>query len=187
MKQEIRTERLCLRKQLTNDFEILYKKYFSNPAVCQYLQRMPHKSARESEELLNKWCNQAWSNHEDSFSWVISLSENRAPIGMFTVILEGHKAQIHFGISHAYWGKGLMTEGVSAVIKHLFVYSSLERIWTLCDRDNVSSQKVLLKSGMMFEDELKKWLKLPYFNHQSRDCLIYAITDDLFNSVADYY
>ncbi len=49
-----------------------------------------------------------------------------------------------------------------------------QRIWTVCDLENIGSFKVLEKSGFMKEGILKEWLVLPALGQSPRDCYIYS-------------
>jgi ribosomal-protein-alanine N-acetyltransferase len=56
----------------------------------------------------------------------------------------------------------------------LLSHEKLERIWTVCDLENIGSFKALEKSGFMREGILKKWLVLPALGQSARDCYIYS-------------
>jgi ribosomal-protein-alanine N-acetyltransferase len=47
------------------------------------------------------------------------------------------------------------------------------RIGTLVDAENVASQRVLEKSGLIEEARLTRWLRFVNQNNEPRDCILY--------------
>ena len=54
-------------------------------------------------------------------------------------------------MSRAYWGKGYMTEAVSAMIDYLLNTVGANRILARFDPNNIASGRVMEKCGMKFE------------------------------------
>lgn len=169
------TKRLTLRSSIDKDSESLFKNYCSDIYSSRFLTRKPHVNIEQTTNFLKDWCINSWVEESNRFAWVIALEDTDEAIGVFLVEIEGHKAQIHYGISRAFEGKGFITEAGNAAVDWLLRQSNLQCIWAVCDLSNQGSIKVLEKLGFNREGVLRKWLILPYFGSCSaRDCYMYA-------------
>jgi ribosomal-protein-alanine N-acetyltransferase len=64
-------------------------------------------------------------------------------------------AEIGYALSRAYWGRGLMTEAVRAIMQFGFARMHLNRIQAMCMVKNLSSERVMQKAGMQLEGTLR--------------------------------
>ena len=119
------TERLILRRAIDIDPENLFRNYTGDIDCSRFLTRKPHKDVDQTAAFLNKWCDIAWEQESDQFSWVVSLPENNEAIGVFIVSKEGHKSEIHSGIGRIFWGKGFATEIGHKVVEWLMAQPEL--------------------------------------------------------------
>ncbi len=173
------TKRLILRRAIDIDSENLFRNYTMDPECSLFLTRRPHAHVNETATFLNKWCDISWEKECNEFAWVISLAENNEAIGVFLVSIDGHKAQIHFGVGRNFWRQGYTTESGYTVVQWLLTQLRLQRIWTVCDLHNYGSIKVLENLGFQNEGILRKWLVLPAFGDSARDCYIFARTSSV--------
>ncbi len=137
---------------------------------------MPHTHIEQTKKFLDKWCDLSWDVEGDNFSWVVSLASNDEPIGVLITKIEEHQAEVHFGIRREFWHKGYASELLKVGIDWLLSQGSLQKIWMVCDLENIGSFKVLEKSGFVRENILKNWLTLPAFGGSTRDCYLYSCT-----------
>jgi RimJ/RimL family protein N-acetyltransferase len=84
-----------------------------------------------------------------------------------------HTATIGYWLGEEFWGRGIMTEAVTALVNHCFDNLPLRRISAEVYANNPASARVLEKAGFIFEARLK--------NNVSKagkvlDSLIYART-----------
>lgn len=170
---ELTSNRLILRRTRNGDADNLFH-YTSDSECSKFLTRAPHAHLEQTQQFLDKWCNLAWDKESDNISWVVSLASNDEAIGLFIVNLEGHKAQIHFGIRKEFWNKGLTTELLNIGVDWLLSSEIVQRVWAVCDLKNIGSFKTLEKSGFKREGILRKWLVLPALSKSARDCYIYS-------------
>jgi [ribosomal protein S5]-alanine N-acetyltransferase len=175
-RNELQTDRLHLRRARVGDAAVLLHNYTGDPECSRFLQRRPHRDMAQTEAMLDRWCNSAWYSPDAPFSWVISTREKDEPIGVFVVIPEGHKTEFHYGICKRLWGQGLAVEAGAAALTELWRSDSTQRIWTVCDVDNIGSRRVLEKLRLTMEGTLKKWLVLSAYGAEARDCLVFATT-----------
>ena len=152
----ISTNRLRLRRTCEGDGVSLFRNYCSDIGSSRFLTRQPHTDREQTIRFLNKWCDLAWGEDSLEFAWVVALENTNEAVGVFLVTVEGHKAQIHYGIGRDYEGQGLITEAGHAVIEWLMTQPGLQKIWTVCDLDNYGSIKILEKWGFQNEGILQK-------------------------------
>ncbi len=60
---------------------------------------------------------------------------------------EKNQVEIGYGISKGYWSKGYMTEAVYAMVQWALKEKGVSAVIAKTDKDNIASQKVLLKAG----------------------------------------
>ena len=93
---------------------------------------------------------------------------------MVAIRPHGFKADIGYVLAKPYWGRGLMTEAVRAVVDLAFTDPQIHRVWAVCDIDNTASARVLEKSGMTREGVLRRWTIHPNVSDLPRDVLCYS-------------
>jgi RimJ/RimL family protein N-acetyltransferase len=79
-------------------------------------------------------------------------------------------------IARSHQGKGYATEATRAVIAWAFRQPSLYRVNASTDIENIASQRVLEKAGMLREGLLRKYIVHPNISAVPRDSYMYAIT-----------
>lgn len=86
---------------------------------------------------------------------------------------EEGKIQFGYVLSPTHWGRGLATEVCGKLMEVVKGLPGVYRVCTFVDADNAASQKVLLKSGLVMEARLEKWLRFVNQDNQPRDCLLF--------------
>lgn len=82
------------------------------------------------------------------FAWSILQRTDKVAIGLFLMLIDGRKAEIHFGLGPAFWRRGLASEAGTAVMEWVKLHSSLAEVATRCAADHVASLRVLEKIGL---------------------------------------
>ncbi|MDO7907451.1 GNAT family N-acetyltransferase [Paenibacillus sp. JX-17] len=59
-------------------------------------------------------------------------------------------AEIGYALGSPYWGRGLATEAVRALLRFGFDVMKLNRLEARCNADNTGSERVMQKAGMTF-------------------------------------
>jgi len=95
---------------------------------------------------------------------------------MIEIRPNGHRADFGFVLARAYWGKGLMPEAISALVKITLAQPSIYRMEATCDFDNKASARALEKAGLSREGLLRRYIIHPNISPEPRDSLLYAIT-----------
>ncbi len=59
-----------------------------------------------------------------------------------------------------FWGKGLVTEAAHAVVNYCFEHLNAMKIVVGCNKDNIGSENIIKKLGMIKEAEFKNHVYL---------------------------
>ena len=148
----IETERLIIREWYLSDLDDFFE-YASVPGVGENAGWSPHKDKEESLRILTKFI-------DEKKTFAIIYKENNKAIGSIgveryggedkiTEFIDYKGREIGYVLSKDYWGRGLMTEAVKAVIDYLF--NILDYDFLLCgffDFNN-RSKRVQEKCGFV--------------------------------------
>ena len=148
----IETDRLLLREWRLDDLDDFFE-YASVSGVGEMAGWPPHKNKEESLRILKHFI-------EERHTFAIVYKENNKTIGSIGVEEYGavdklseffnYKGrEIGYVLSKDYWGRGIMTEGVKAVIDYLF--NKLDYDFLLCGHFdfNHRSTRVQEKCGFV--------------------------------------
>lgn len=169
---EIRTSRLILRSPAPTDAEALYEAYASDPEATRYLRWKPKQHPDEVREFLEAAPVPTERGREQH--WVIELSDDLTPIGMFSVWYSDHGAELGFVLGRAHWRKGYLTEAGTAVMERLMSEPTIYRVWAYCDCENVASVRTLERLGLEREGVLRRWAVHPNIAAEPRDAFMYS-------------
>ncbi len=144
----LQTERLLLRPWREDEAEIMFR-WASNPAVGPIAGWPTHTSVEESREIIRT----VFSAPE---TYALVLRSTGEPIGSAAIksgdalsgSLQGKPdAELGYWLAEPYWGRGLMSEAVSALIVRAFNELGYERIWCGYYDGNERSQRVMERCG----------------------------------------
>lgn len=155
--ERIETNRLILRRFHMEDADKMFRNWANDPEVCQFLTWAPHESIEVTKELLRNWIDSY--ERDDTYNWAIVHKDRNEPIGsigFIEVSKEHASCQTGYCIGKSYWGIGLMTEALRAVISFAFQNTGLNRIEARHDVRNPASGKVMEKAGMHLEGTLRQ-------------------------------
>ncbi|MBK7104608.1 MAG: GNAT family N-acetyltransferase [Ignavibacteriae bacterium] len=151
----LETERLILRKIEYSDRFDIYE-YAKNPEVAKYVLWEAHKSEIDTIAFLNL-IYEGYNKNEPA-PWGIELKENSkiiGTVGFVNLNKENNSGEIGFVLAQKFWNKGFVSEAVKKIIQFGFEEMKLHKIIARCKLENISSEKVLLKSGFIFIGILK--------------------------------
>lgn len=172
--ETLETNRLRLRRAAPTDAEQIFRAYARDPEVTRFLVWRPHSSVDTVRQFLED-CDVRWIKGQ-AYPYVIALKENAELIGMIEIRPNGHRADFGFGLARKHWGKGLMPEAISTVVKLGLSQPRIYRMEATCDIDNRASARALEKAGLVREGVLRKYIIHPNISDEPRDSLLYAIT-----------
>lgn len=142
--QEIRTERLLLRKIRAEDYHDMHQ-YMIKEEVAKYVTWNVHKSLAETKQLCAFWVSQYADNNK--YHWAI-VFENKVIGNLEIVQLIDTTAFIGWQIDSDYWNMGIMTESGTAVRNYMFSEIGIDKLNAAHIRQNVGSGRVMQKIGM---------------------------------------
>ncbi len=140
----IETERLLIRPFNMGDLGD-FNEYAAQPDVGPNAGWKPHASLDESREILERFSSNPREN-------ALVYKENGKVIGAAGVYYDNETKSVMVGyvMNHDYWGRGLMTEAVSAVIGEIFNASEAEAVIIKHFPFNLRSKRVIEKCGLKF-------------------------------------
>jgi [ribosomal protein S5]-alanine N-acetyltransferase len=166
MKIYIETPHLILREILPEDKHGFFD-MDSNPEVVKYLGKITLKSVEEASEKINiirqqyldlgigRWAMVEKESNEfigwTGLKYVKEIRNNRTDY-----------YDIGYRLRQKYWGKGYASESAIASRDYAFNQMQLEELFATADPENIGSNKILKKIGMIhfetIKDENGDWL-----------------------------
>lgn len=146
----IQTERLVLRALRVEDAEALHPMY-SDAAANTYGSHPATVTLDDTRARVEKA-----TADTDWRGWAITLKGGDTAIGNVAAYekRQGKVTEIGYMLSRAYWGRGIATEAVAAMIDLLFAEGQ-RRVFADTDPDNAPSVAVLKRLGFTLEATLR--------------------------------
>ena len=156
--QIIETERLILRPFRMKDAAAMYENWAGDPEVVKCLSWPAHSSIEITRMVLRDWTDGYES--PDRYNWAIVLKDaDDAPIGNISAVRMNEQTdavEIGYCLGRAWWGRGIMTEALEAVIGFFFRRVGANRVEARHDTDNPASGRVMRKAAMTCEGTLRR-------------------------------
>jgi ribosomal-protein-alanine N-acetyltransferase len=168
----IETERLTLR-EITRDDAAAFFRLRTDPDVTKYADRFPPESIDEIHSFLDKIFSGIKEN--TSIAWAISLkgrNEFTGTVNFHRTIPGHHRAEIGYQLFSEYWGKGIMSEAVRAVINYGFNTMKLHSIEAQVNPQNEASINLLKRNGFVREAYFRENY---YFNGKFLDTPVFTL------------
>ncbi len=150
----LETERLIMRPVAIADAPAI-QKYFNNWNIIQYLSRaVPWPYPDNGAETFLKDMLLPAMAAGDAHGWVITAKENGdEAIGLVEYRLKekmDHGGNRGFWLAEPFWGRGYMTEAVTAINDWLFFELGIESMRVANVATNAGSRRVKEKTGATF-------------------------------------
>ncbi|WP_069658807.1 GNAT family N-acetyltransferase [Arcticibacter eurypsychrophilus] len=147
----IETKRLLLRELVATDEQGIYE-LDSDPEVHRYLGNNPIKDIKQARQVITFIQQQYVTNGIGRLAIIEKETNSFVGWGGFKLITEptnGHQGYHDLGyrLIRRYWGKGYATESSLAVVEYGFNQLNLPVIHAMANLENLSSRKVLEKTG----------------------------------------
>ena len=152
----LETTRLILRHQVPEDLDDLWALY-CNPEITKYIPDAPRSREEAKEEL--EWHMNGHPRFPELGLWATIHKETGTFIGRcgllpWTIDVQ-NEVEVAYAITEEYWGQGLATEAARAIMNYGFEKLNLSRLISVIDAENIASQKLARKIGMVFEREAR--------------------------------
>jgi RimJ/RimL family protein N-acetyltransferase len=144
----LETLRIALRQFVPEDIDDLYR-LDGDPRVMHFFggKPAPHAAVDASLRRILRY----YALYPDLGAWYATRRDTGAFIGWFCFKYAGRSPDIEVGyrLVHRAWGQGFATEGATALVHYGFDDLGLQRIIGVTHPDNVASQRVLVKAGLV--------------------------------------
>ncbi len=149
------TRRLILRPWEDSDAESLYE-YAKDPDVGPIAGWPPHRNAEESLEVIQRVL-------KAPEAYAVCLRTDSRAIGAIQLKLKGHtdmterddECEMGYWLGKPFWGRGLMPEAVTEILRHAFEDLGMARVWIGYYEGNERSRRVQEKCGFRYQWESK--------------------------------
>ena len=151
--KSIQTPRLLLRRFRLTDADDVYA-YAQDPEWRHFLQTVPepyerrHADAFVASRRLMDW--------QTRPGWAVEFAGRVVGAVELWFQREHGRAEFGYTLARWLWGRGLMTEAVSAVMDEAFATLPLRKITARAIAPNIGATRVMEKAGMQFEAVLRQ-------------------------------
>ena len=177
----IETNRLKLRSFRTEDVNE-YFSYHNDLEVNEFYDWKPNTLAEAKEDIeliINSYKQTNYTR------WAITLKGTDTIIGDCGLMTGDRKGEISYILAREHWGTGIMTEAINAIIACCFRETDIIRIQALSRPDNLSSSKLLMRTGFQKEGLLRKYGHNMITN-QFEDLLMWSVLREDFCNYPEY-
>ena len=155
----LHTARLVLRPFKESDAEGMFANWANDPDVTKYLTWTPHGDVELTRALLRMWEEEA--KKPESYNWAIEFrGELIGNISLLQISDNSERAAVGYCMGKKWWGKGIMTEAFSEVLRYCFEEVGFYRITGEHAAPNVGSGRVMEKCGLKYEGTLREHHRL---------------------------
>ena len=155
-KPKLESTRLSLHLVSQSDAQVIYQLHADKEAMA-YWSCPPYEQLAQAEKQIDAALNDY--NSGSAMMFGIYLKERGALIGtlsLFSINEESRRAEIGYMLSRAYWGQGLMTEGLGSFFTWCFRDLNLHRLEADIDPTNAASANLLKRCGFVLEGLLRE-------------------------------
>lgn len=150
--QMLQTECLNLRRFVESDAEAMFQNWASSAENLTYVTWDPHLNVEQTRNSIRNWVSSyAKPNY---YKWAICLKENpEQVIGDISIVAmdeNDSSCEIGYILGQNYWGRGMMTEALKAVLDFCFTQAGLQKVRARYASLNPASGRVMEKAGMSY-------------------------------------
>lgn len=151
--ETIETPRLKLRPHTDSDADDIYA-YASDSEFRRFLPLPDPYLKEHAVEHIEKILSRDRVQHP---TWAVCIGPRVVGGVSMRFFADHHIAEIGYGLSRSFWGQGITTEAMNAVINSAFdCYSQLMRVRARANTENHGSRRVMEKLGMCLEGQLRQ-------------------------------
>jgi Acetyltransferases, including N-acetylases of ribosomal proteins len=157
----LKTERLIIRDHIIEDLPT-HHELLSNDIAMYYLKDLKTHSVEESRDNLQDSIDEINYKNRTKYFFRIELKNTFEHIGEIGYTVKeitpvGKLVGLGYFTNSMFWNNGYVSEAVKAIFRFAFEDNDVFRISTGCIRDNIGSERVMQKCGMIKEAEYKMY------------------------------
>ena len=145
----------CIMRSLQpSDLDAL-SAIWADPEVTRFLPSRGVPISRENTEKSLKSFIEHWQQRGYGI-WAIIENSSSQMIGYcgLRYLEELDEVEVLYGLTSAYWGRGIATKAAKAAIDYGFNMAKLDKIIGMALPDNLASRRVLEKAGLEYEKQI---------------------------------
>ncbi|KXT87760.1 GNAT family N-acetyltransferase [Streptococcus oralis] len=150
--QMLETKRLVLRRFVESDVAAMFKNWASTAENLTYVTWDPHPDVEVTRNSIRNWV--ASYTNPNYYKWAICLKENpEQVIGDISIVEMDEidsSCEIGYVLGKSYWGRGIMTEALKAVLDFCLTQAGFQRVRARYASLNPASGRVMEKAGMSY-------------------------------------
>ena len=150
--QPIETKRLILRRFVEDDAQAMFENWASRLDNLTYVTWYPHPNVDFTKNSIRTWV--ASYDNPNYYKWAICLKENPdhviGDISLVSMDEENSSCEIGYILGLNYWGRGIMTEALKAVLSFCIDEIGFDQVDACYASLNPASGHVMEKAGMTF-------------------------------------
>ena len=150
--QPIETKRLILRRFVEDDAQAMFENWASRLDNLTYVTWDPHPNVDFTKNSIRTWV--ASYDNPNYYKWAICLKENPdhviGDISLVSMDEENSSCEIGYILGLNYWGRGIMTEALKAVLSFCIDEIGFDQVDACYASLNPASGHVMEKAGMTF-------------------------------------
>src|SRR3989344_7000798 len=156
MELKIKGKQINLRKLKKSDASSIYQNA-KDFGIAKYTT-LPHPyTLKNAEDFIKKTHQKI--RKKKAFELGIELKETNEIIGMMSLMnidYDNKNAEIGYWLGKKYWGRKIMKEAIKLILNFGFKKLKLVRIYARVMHPNISSVKLLEKSGFQYEGRMRR-------------------------------
>lgn len=157
--EELKTERLVLRRYCMEDAAVLHEQFGKDPEMFKYSGWNPYASSEMAEATVRDFI--ARYSDPQFFGWAIEYQgELIGTIGAYDYDPLTGEIETGFSIARAFWGRGFASEALRCVLEYLISQEGIHAVTAWCASENTGSAKTMRKAGMRLRHEDKDSLEV---------------------------
>ncbi|HLN96766.1 MAG TPA: GNAT family N-acetyltransferase [Flavobacterium sp.] len=169
----LETERMILKQLDDQQVDMLFE-LRSDPETMQYVKRPMVTTREEAEQHLQLITSKIEAN--EGINWGLYLREQPdqaiGVMGHYRIHVEHFRSEVGYMVLRPYWGRGLVTEALHAVLQYGFETMQLHSTEAIIDPANIASARVLEKNGFVKEAH---FLENEFFEGKFIDTMVYSL------------
>ncbi len=175
--ERVETDRLILRRPVSEDAEALFGRYANDREVTRYLSWPRHTSVEDTRQFI------AFSDREwecrPAGPYLVESKESGLLLGSTGLAFESsQRASTGYVLAKDAWGKGYATEALRTVVE-IGRAAGLVRLYAICHSENAASARVLEKCGFQREGLLRRHFEFPNLDGGVHDVLHYGFVYEM--------
>lgn len=169
----VATARLRLAPPRREDAPEAFVAYANDPAVTRFLTWPTYTEAAPLGDFFQARADD-WARDTGHYAYLIRLAATNEVAGAIGLIRNRGQALFGYVLGRKFWGRGYMTEALTALLAWTDAQPDIFRAWAFCDVANPASARVMEKAGMTREGVLRRWHVCGNLGPEPRDCIVCA-------------